>query len=211
MKRKSITTGIPAAVFFCLAGIGQAAIAAQPLTMKEMAAKLQALAVKNEQLMQRVVELEKDTQTKTEVAGKQSGTMPPPVPEELLRVHVHQAVLEELRQQQEKEGMEQKINKYITLCGLIETEAVVGENFDGSNFNEFNVATVELGFDAQMSKWTVGHILAKYEGGEEDEHLFIDEADIQLGNYEKFPLLITAGKFYMPFGNFMTNSKFSRF
>ncbi len=61
---------------------------------------------------------------------------------------------------------------------------------EGNSFSEFIVANVELGFDAQMSEWAIGHILAKYEGGD-DDNFFIDEANIWLGNYEKYPLLRT--------------------
>ncbi len=107
-------------------------------------------------------------------------------------------------QEEEKEGQEQKINDFVTLSGTIEGEAVFGEDFEGNSLSEFNVATVELGFDAQMTEWVLGHILAIYEGGDEDE-LFIDEATIELGNYEKLPVVMTAGQFYMPFGTFETN------
>ncbi len=107
-------------------------------------------------------------------------------------------------QEEEKEGQEQKINDFVTLSGTIEGEAVYGEDFEGNSLSEFNVATVELGFDAQVTEWALGHILAIYEGGDEDE-LFIDEATIELGNYEQLPVVMTAGKFYMPFGMFETN------
>ena len=110
-----------------------------------------------------------------------------------------------MRARMEAEGEAQKINEYVTLFGLIEAEAVFGEDFENDNFSDFNVATVELGFDAQVSEWVTGHIRAMYEGGEEDDDLYIDSASIWLGNYEKFPLLLKAGKFYMPFGNFETN------
>ena len=127
-----------------------------------------------------------------------------PVPEKLLRTKVHQAVRKEMRKDIEEEGKEQKINKYVTLFGLIEFEAVAGSDFENSSYSEFNVATGQLGFDAQLSDWTVGHLLALYEGPDDDT-LTLDEANIWLGNYEKFPALLTAGKFYMPFGKFETN------
>jgi len=44
-----------------------------------------------------------------------------------------------------------------------------------------------------------------YEGGEENDHIVIDEGFIEIGNYDHFPLSVTAGKFYVPFGNFATN------
>lgn len=175
---------------------------------QEMAAikeQLQQLLQQNEQLTKRITEMEKEMAAQGPSGEKgEAAVASSPVPEELLRTRVQQVVRKEMRKQQEEEGKSQKINDYVTLFGLIEAEAVAGDDFDGESFSELNVATVELGFDAQMSEWAVGHILAKYEGPDEDT-VFIDEANIWLGNYEHFPLLMTAGKFYMPFGNFETN------
>lgn len=97
-----------------------------------------------------------------------------------------------------------KINDYVTLSGAIEGEASFGDDLAGNSTSEFTVATVELGIDAQVTDWVSGHILAKYEGGDDDD-LFIDEASITLGNSAQLPLLLTAGKIYMPFGTYETN------
>lgn len=97
---------------------------------------------------------------------------------------------------------EQSINDYVTLSGAIEGEAVSGDDYEGNSFSEFNMSA-ELGFDAQVSDSVAGHLVAKYEGP--DDNLFVDEANIMIGNQEKFPVLMTAGKFCMPFGNFETN------
>ncbi len=126
------------------------------------------------------------------------------VPEQLLRTKEHQVIRKEMRQEMEEENREQKINKYVTLFGLIEFEADWGSDFTDNSFSSFNVATGQLGFDAQISQWALGHLLALYEGPDE-QTLTLDEANIWIGNYEKFPALLTAGKFYMPFGKFETN------
>lgn len=91
----------------------------------------------------------------------------------------------------------------LTFSGLIETEMSIGNDFNGDNFSEFNIATVELGLEAKLYESLAGHILVKYEGEEDD--IFLDEAYIQLGPNEKYPFILSAGKGYMPFGNFETN------
>jgi hypothetical protein len=155
------------------------------------------LRTKEHQVIRKEMRQEMEEETPVEISSS-------PVPEKLLRTKVHQAVRKEMRKEIEEEGNEQKINKYVTLFGLIEFEGVVGNDFADNSVSEFNVATGQLGFDAQLSDWTVGHLLALYEGPDDDT-LTIDEANIWLGNYEKFPALLTAGKFYMPFGKFETN------
>ncbi|KAF0187695.1 MAG: hypothetical protein FD168_2419 [Desulfobulbaceae bacterium] len=74
-----------------------------------------------------------------------------------------------------------------------------------NNFNSFDTSTVELGLDIKATDWATGHVLLKYEEDGDDDDFSVDEATITLGDTEKFPLTLTAGKFYMPFGNFATN------
>lgn len=200
MKKKVQKTIALAAGMLCLSNV-PSVFAESDADVELLKQQVQELISQNQQLTRRIVTMEK-TQIGSAVSELQSAGSSP-VPESLLRTRVHQAVQKEMRKQQEEEGREQKINDYVTLFGLIEGEAVFGDDYEGNSSSEFNVATVELGFDAQVSEWAVGHLLAKYEGP--DDNLFIDEANIWLGNYEKFPLLMTAGKFYMPFGSFETN------
>jgi hypothetical protein len=107
-------------------------------------------------------------------------------------------------QKMEDEGIAQKINKYVSFSGLIEVEASAAEDFEGADSSGFELATVELGFDAQVTDWASGHILVLYEEGGDDD-VVIDEGYITLGNTEQFPLYLTAGRMYVPFGNFETN------
>ena len=214
MTKKLQKTIVLTAGMLCISG--SSSVLASDAELEELKQQMQKiiyqnqqLARKNQELTKRISDIEKAMQAKGTAQETDdvtsSDVASSPVPERLLRTKEQQAVRKEMRKQMEEEGLEQKINKYVTLFGLIEVEAGYGDDFEGNSFSEFNVATGQLGFDAQMSEWTVGHILAKYEGGEDSHDLFIDEANIWLGNYEKFPLLMTAGKFYMPFGSFETN------
>lgn len=199
MKTK-LTTVLGLAGLLCLSN-GAAVCAESDVDMELLQQQVQQLIAQNQELTKRIAAMEK---TGTEsVTTEDQGTGSASVPESLLRTRVEQVVRREMRQQLEEEGREQKINDYVTLFGTIEGEAVFGDDYEGNNASEFNMAEATLGFDAQVSEWVVGHMLAKYEGP--DDNLFMDEANIWIGNYEKFPFLMTAGKFYMPFGSFETN------
>ena len=95
-----------------------------------------------------------------------------------------------------------EINDKITLNGLIEAEATGNNAFDGTNSSDISLATVELALNAAITDWTSGHILLKYEDG---ANLDIDEGTITLGNTSEFPLYLTVGKMYVPFGDFTSN------
>ena len=167
-----------------MATCGHPALAGEmPTSMDSMNRLIQDLIDQNRQLTQRVGELEGN------MAATQAKTA------EQLKALDKQNVKTDPK----------KISDSVTLSGLIEVEMATGDDFAGDNFSSLDLATVELGLDVKATDWVAGHILLKYEDGDDEDHFFIDEATVVLGNSEKFPLLLTAGKFYMPFGNFETN------
>jgi len=154
-----------------------------PSSMEALQRQMQELINQNKQLTQRVGELE------GMMAEQNAKTT---------------EKLKALDQRNEKIDP-RKISEYVTLSGLVEVEFAAGDDYAGENFNAFDLATVELGLDVKATDWAAGHILVKYEEDGDDDEFTIDEATITLGDTEKFPLYLTAGKFYMPFGNFETN------
>ncbi|MDA3969741.1 MAG: LbtU family siderophore porin [Desulfobulbaceae bacterium] len=102
-------------------------------------------------------------------------------------------------------GLLQAINDHVDLSALVEVEASSAKAFDKSKSSDIALATVEIGLDGQVSEWSSAHILLKYEEGEDNDHVFIDEGTITLGNIEKFPFMLTAGKMYVPFGAYNSN------
>jgi len=154
--------------------------------------QIKLLIEQNRQLSARVSQLE-------EMVGEKNGA---PVSDQALKEKIHQLYVQE--QNKKKEGMASMINDHVSFSGLIEVEASAGEDFEGASISNFELATVELGFDARANDWTSGHVLVLYEEGGDDKVL-IDEAFITLGNTEQFPLYLTAGRMYVPFGKFETN------
>ena len=138
------------------------------------------------------------------MSGASSGTGNKARISDKARADRRSVIEEEIAKQLAEKGG-QSINDYVTLSGLIEGGFAAGDDFEGNNFNEFVLATVELGLDVNVNEWVRGSLLALYEGGEEDDHIIIDEGYIEIGNYDKFPLSTAVGKLYVPFGNFETN------
>ena len=99
----------------------------------------------------------------------------------------------------------QAINDHVELSVLAEVEGSSADNFAGEDTSDIVLATVEIGLDATVSEWSSAHILLLYEEGEENDHLMVDEGTITIGNLEKFPFYLTAGKMYVPYGNFESN------
>jgi len=159
--------------------------------IEALRAQMERLVAENQELSSRVSQLEEETKHASG-PGTVSDTA------------LEKKITKIYEQKMEGEGLAQKINKYVTFSGAIEVEASAAEDFAGADSSGFELATVELGFDAQVTDWASGHILVLYEEGGDDD-VVIDEGYITLGNMEQFPLYLTAGRMYVPFGNFESN------
>lgn len=93
---------------------------------------------------------------------------------------------------------------YITIGGTTEIEATESEAFDRSNTSDITLSKVELFVDAAPSEWLSTHVQLLYED-DGTETITLDEAWAKLGNPEKFPVYLQAGKWAVPFGNFDTD------
>jgi hypothetical protein len=195
MKKMYKTTALAAGMICMLAGTS--AFAGGASDMEMIKRQVQELISQNQTLTKRIGELESGQ-------AVQSGAGNDARVSEEARTN-HRSVIEEEIAKQLSEKGGQSINDYVSLSGVIEGEFATGDDFEGNNFNEFVLATVELGLDVEVNDWVRGSVLALYEGGEEDEHIVIDEGFVEIGNYDKFPLSVAVGKIYVPFGNFETN------
>ncbi len=95
------------------------------------------------------------------------------------------------------------ISEWVILSGSIEVEA----GFESSDVNDTNnsdvsLATAELGIEASPQDWLTGFMLIKWE--DEDNEMIVDEAHITLGSTDEIPYYFSAGKIYVPFGQFET-------
>ena len=81
---------------------------------------------------------------------------------------------------------------------LVEVEASLEEQ-DGEERSDVNVATFEVGLEAEPMEGVRGEAALLWE---EEEDVDIDMAIIELGGTEAVPLVLSAGRMYLPFGAF---------
>lgn len=90
----------------------------------------------------------------------------------------------------------------VGFSGLIEVEAGAAREKDTAGDKTYSsdvvLATVELGFDAQINEHFGGNLVLLWEE-DDTEPIAIDEGTI---TYENESLSITGGRFYQPFGTF---------
>ncbi len=99
-----------------------------------------------------------------------------------------------------------QISKYVTLHGLLGTEAYYAKPEGGEEESDLNLATAELSIEVTLNDYVGGHLTLLYEEeeGEEDD-IDVDEAVISLGSpgqlFGQTPSL-HVGRMYVPFGMF---------
>ena len=96
----------------------------------------------------------------------------------------------------------------ISISGLLEVEGVYEDqdNRDGTgeDSSDLNLATVELGIDAEFNDYVSGHVVFLWEE-DDTEPVDLDEGYITLTPSPNWPVYFSAGKLYVPFGNFETH------
>ena len=83
---------------------------------------------------------------------------------------------------------------------LVEVEAAY-EKIDDEENTDANVATFEVGLEAEPMDGVRGEAALLWEEGDSDS-LDVDSAFIELGGTEALPLTVSAGRLYLPFGAF---------
>jgi len=187
-------------------------------SQENLEAKIDALIKQNQALAERLATVEEELAAikgsriaAAEEEPAMGGEGPSVAKEEFSHITGGgQVAPEEKTETVEEEGEEGKLcltahNKRLELNGLIEVEAAAGKNFNKEDTSDVTLATAAIGLDAKVSEWTTGHLILLYEEGEEDNHIIIDEGTATLGNLDRFPLFLSAGRMYVPFGSYENN------
>jgi hypothetical protein len=92
----------------------------------------------------------------------------------------------------------------LKISGLIEVEAEYGKidfndpAVEDETSSDVDLAAFELVVDVRVVDHIAGHVMFKYE----DDDVFVDEGFITLTGTQNFPAYLSAGRQYIPFGNF---------
>lgn len=100
-------------------------------------------------------------------------------------------------------GVLHEVADSISLSGVVEVVAnqTDSDGWSDERASDLVLDTFELAIDASAGDWTSAHVLFLYEDAD-DDNLNVDEAFITFANPEVTPFYVTAGRLYVPFGNF---------
>ena len=94
----------------------------------------------------------------------------------------------------------------IAIGGIIEVVSSQSnsDGWGGDTASDIVLDTFELGIEASASEWVSGSVLFLYEDAD-DDNLNVDEAYINIANFDVTPFYGSFGRIYVPFGNFASN------
>src|SRR5712691_3480416 len=106
-----------------------------------------------------------------------------------------------------------RINEFVSLGGSLEVLAGRQRDFAGATNDSVKLNTVELDFDLKLSNWATGSLIVTHDSGQDVlfatttgfdtgvDRFRIDRGVIRLGDVERFPLFVRAGREVIPFGS----------
>lgn len=105
-----------------------------------------------------------------------------------------------------------KINEFVDLGGTFEVIGGAAEDFSGRTEGVLRLNTVELNLDIVLNEWVSGSLVPEFDAGTDPlfltfegsesgvERITLDTASFTIGNPQKFPPFVTAGRIILPFG-----------
>ena len=105
-----------------------------------------------------------------------------------------------------------KINEYVTFGGAVEMIAGRQRDFSGVKANNLGLNTAEIDLEIRVNEWTLGTVVFGHVNGADTifptvagfqtgvDRIGLDRAFLTIGDAQRFPLFITAGRMALPFG-----------
>ncbi len=95
-----------------------------------------------------------------------------------------------------------KINEAVTLGGALEVLGSRSSSFQGTTTDKFELNTAELDLEVQVSDWVLGNLTLEFLDSTSDsaERISLDTAFLTLGDTQRFPIYVKAGRVTLPFG-----------
>jgi hypothetical protein len=197
------------------ADTGEADIAALKRAIDELRAQNRALA-------DRLSTLEAEKAAKGASASKDAVSSPPATAEaedlarrvkelEFAKTAQEDATRAIIRDSFSKVGS--KINEAVSFSGAVEMLAARGRDFSGATKSSLQFNTAELEFDIQANEWAAASLVLEYVDGTSllfpsrrgfdagVDRFSLDTASITIGDVQRFPLYLKAGRMNLAFGS----------
>ena len=105
-----------------------------------------------------------------------------------------------------------KINEFVTFGGAIEVLGGRSSDFTGAKKDSIILNTAELDFEIRVNDWMLGALQLQYDNGTSllfptntgfvtgVDRITVDRATVFVGDVQRFPLFLKAGRDVLPFG-----------
>ena len=105
-----------------------------------------------------------------------------------------------------------KINEFVTLGGALEVLGGRSSDFTGTKSDRISLNTAELDLEIRLNDWSLGTLVVNYNDGTGVlfptsqganigvDRITLDRASIFVGDVQRFPLYLKAGRDVLPFG-----------
>lgn len=117
---------------------------------------------------------------------------------------------EEIAGLYEKAGFSVPTQPMVDLSGKVEAKVVGEKPYVGGRTSDIDASAAELDIAAFVNSWATGFMAITYDDNPpstvgrriDNSRVYIDKAFLTIGNLIKSPWYVTAGQFYVPFGQY---------
>ena len=200
-------TRILAVALLCLAPLAARAADAQEIA--ELSRAIDVLRAENRAMAQRLAVLE------AERAGAAAPAVERRIEQRVKELEIAKTAQEDAVRSIVRDslsGFGSKINEAVSMSGTLEFEAGRSREFSGERKSGLGLSGLNLEFEVQLNRWALGVI--KLDSVSSKDTLFttstgrqtgidriaIDTAHITLGDPQRFPVSLVAGRMVLPFG-----------
>ena len=105
-----------------------------------------------------------------------------------------------------------KINEAASLGGTLGVSLARNKDFSGERKGSIGLSSADFEFEIRPNDWALGHVMLEYVDGKQSQlsstgsaqtgvdRITLDTAYIAVGDQQRFPALLTAGRMVLPFG-----------
>lgn len=183
--------------------------------LKSQKRAIDALLAQNRELEERLAELEAARDERAQVQAEAESRKQKELEQRVKELEDTEVAREDATRSIIRDTlstMGSKINESVALGGNIEILAGWAEDFSGESDGVLGLDSVQLDFEIEVNEWTLGNIVIEYDDGTNAtfpttsgfetsvDRINLDTAFITIGNLQRFPPFLTAGRIYLPFG-----------
>lgn len=170
--------------------------------LKAQKRTIDALLAQNRALEERLAELETAREERTQKQAEEDSSKQKELEQRVKELEATETARDDATRSIIRDALStvgSKINESVALGGSLQVVAGAAEKFQGGQSeNVLEISNADLDFEIQLNDWSLASVIFQYNATRDLAEL--DRAFLTIGDTQRFPPFLTAGRIVVPFG-----------